>query len=691
MSHTQVPLAEVQVGDMLAHVVRIHSVKLIKGTNKTFLSLKISDKSGIFDATKWGEGRGDATEEERKKYEAIKIAVITGNVDDYRGKSLKIKTIAAGDIDQKVLDEVLGPEPSLEAPAESPPKKTGGWSFKTKAEVDFDNLLKAQKPLREHGEGATLKHLLKVCSVGSGKTKGGLPYIDFALGDALTSPMKARLWRVPDDAYETLKNTKIVLVEGVMELYPNNPPTPQSTLQIKFDDDHITVISDATEADINGLTMSSPYPIRTLANGIWNIIQTFQDPYLKQLCESLLKDPKNKDFRFAPAGVSYHHSWRSGLIEHTYRLLLIVDDFVKLYNETPLTKNRVKLNRDAILTVCLYHDFFKCFEYTIDCGYAPAGNLLKHLSRGVVDIGARSAQIKDFPKLYREVLAHCVGAHHGKKEWDAIELPGCPEALVLHWFDNLCSKLDPTITELNLLKSDSGFSTTMLKPLNSIPYIGSCKKEKIPPFASVAVTEVSRQGYLSAIKQMLENLREPKLKELSLKVFENNAKAFLADSSRLELGSYDCGLVEYIYRTMHFLGNFINSYNDKSWPGNTLYIDSDYSVAGAFLQSAFRFKESDPFLETVGSGLLAIGELTSQIEGFSDDLRNLVCQIIASQGDPAPESAICPDSIANQFYLPLIFKLDSMNLALSSDTWTADGEVELFGKKIRPGICELEK
>lgn len=690
MSFIQIPLADVQVGEQLAHIVRINSVKLIQGQKKAYLQFIFGDKSGNFKAKKWGE-RGDATEEERKKYEVFKVAWITGSVDEYNGnKDYKIKTVShlAEDVNEQTINDALGAEPP---PAQEEEKmenqaktKSATVLFKTKAEIDFDGLVKSQRPLRECEHQTPLKHVLRVTSVTPGSTKSGTPVIDFTVGDISSQPLKARLWRPTDTTYEEVKNAKVVYIEGEVELY-------NGAYQVKFNNDEITVISDLTEADINAVTLSSPYSVKYLANGIFGIVQSFQDVYLKKLCESLLKDPKNKDFKFAPGGVTYHHSWRSGLIEHTYRLMAIVDDFVQLYNETPLSKNKVKLNRDAILTVCLYHDFFKCFEYTVDCGYAPAGNLLKHLSRGIVDVGARASQIKDFPKLHKEVIAHCIGAHHGKKEWDAIELPGCPEALNLHNFDNLCSKIDPTLTELNLLKNDDQFSTTRLKPLNSIPYIGSCKKEKPQDFIKVVVTEDTKEAYLSAIKEMLDNLKDPKLKKLCLRVFENNSKAYRSDSPRLTMGKYSHGLVEYIYRTMHFIGNFINSYNKHEWPTNEIYIDSDYSVAGAFLQSAYRFKETDPMLEMIGSTLLAVGEISAQIEGFSDELRNFICQIVASQGENSPESPICPDSITNHYYLPMIFQIDTMNLELSEDSWTPDTISEFFKKKIRPGLCHVEK
>lgn len=709
MTHVQIPLADLQVGDQLAHIVRIKNVNLRQGKQKAWIAFTLGDKSGNnFFAKKWGDGKTGASEEEVKRYQNIKVALITGNKQVYEEKeSFVLKSIAeiADDFPETELKELLGEDiatteetkgngESMEQ-TNGKNKGNGAWQLQTKAEVNFEQLLKTQKPLKDCEENEPLNHVLRVCSISFGTTaskdgKPGIPYAEFTLGDSTSQPLKGRLWRPADGAEDAFKDVKILYVQGKIDLYPPKPAT-NGAYQIKFGNDLATIVSDAGEADINALMLSSPYPIKTLANGIWEMIQSIQDPMLKKLCESLLKDPKNKNFRFAPAGVTYHHSWRSGLIEHTYRLLLLLDDFVKLYNETPLQGNRVRLNRDAILTIGLYHDFFKHAEYTIECGYAPAGNLLRHLSRAVIDIGARSLQIENFPEHYRVVIAHGVAAHHGKKEWDAIETPGCPEGLNVHWFDNLCSKLDPTLTELNLLKGDNKFSTNRLKPLNSIPYLGGCKIGSVVPFIPVTIPEnYNKKDLEKAIEEMAGNIKDTHLKTLCEKVLEHSAKEYSQDSHRTALEPYKHGLLEYTYRTMFFIGKFVNSYNEKGWPGNNIYLDSDFLVAGALLQSYFHYKRGDPMLEGVGTCLLTLGKLTSQIKDFPDEIRDLMGQIVASQEADGPENPICPESITNHYYLNVLLNMDSMNLILSSSGWKATDVIPMFEKKITLGLCSLK-
>lgn len=689
MGYIQIPLADLQIGDQIAHIVRIQSVKLAPGKSKPYLQFNIADKSGSFYAKKWGEGPGGATEEERQKYESFKIALVTGTVDEYNGKAYKIKAVSllAEDVPEQTIKDALGdepPPPTQEKETQMTRLQEASVQFKTKSEIDFENLVKNQKPLRECEHKTPLKHVLRICSATPSATKQGVNVVDFMLGDMQSQPLKGRLWRTQNLNHEEINKYKVLYVEGEIEFY-------KDAYQIKFGNDQLVIVTDVTEADVNLLTMSSPYPLRFLVTGIWNIIQTFTDPHLKQLCESLVKDPKNKNFQFAVGGLLRHHSWRSGLIEHTYRLLLLLDDFVKNYNETPMHGCRIRLNRDAILTIGLYHDFYKHQEYT-DSGYAQEGNLLKHLSRGIMDIGARTSKIENFPELYKKVLAHGVGAHHGKKEWDTVDTPACPEALVVHWFDNLCSKLDPTLTELNTLKDGLKFSTNRVKQLESIPYLGGCKLGNADTFNAVPLTEnYSKEDVEECIRKMINNIKDEHVKALSNRIMDYSLQEF-CQNSQDDYRMYKYGLMEYTCRTMLFIGNFVNSYNQKSWPGNNVYLDSDYLIGGALLQSYFQFKKGDSYQEGIGSCLLAIGEVTSQIEGFPSEIRDLMGQIVASQeGENSPEKPICPESITNYYLLHLMHYLDAMNLILSSDSWLEHPEgktnyVPLFKKVINKGL-----
>lgn len=698
MAHFQAPLAELGAGDSLAHIVQIHKIALAQGKKgKPYLDITMSDKSGKCYARKW-----DSSEEECKRYQGIKTAIISGEVKDFNGKpSYVIKTLAqvADEFTEAELDDLLkgdassaGQENAEEnMDATKPSSDVGTWLFKTKAEVGFDELMKTQKPLKDCVVNDNLNHALRLISTVSKDTKGGKPYLELTLGDASSPGFLAKLWGVPVEHLEFFKTVKVLYVTGKVEKY-------NEKLQIKIEGNQVTVVTDVNEADVSNLIQCSPYPLNTLIRGVGAIVTTMQDQNLKNLCLSLLKDPKNFNFRLVPAGLSYHHSWRSGLIEHTYRLMLLLDDFVKTYNELPFKNNKIVLNRDAILTIALYHDFFKCVEYTVDCGYAPSGNLLKHLSRAVLDIGARTAQIEGFPEKLATLVAHGAAAHHGKKEWDALVTAACPEAYVVHWFDNLCSKLDPTLTELNLLK-EGKYSPNRIKPLGSIAYIGGCQNTAPESFVPVTLTENYTNVELEeALGQMIQNIKHPEVRKLCEGLYAEKEQAFASAKmcglkrECLDKDVYSYGLLEYTYRVMHIIGKFVNSYNEKSWPGNTIQLNNDYLVGGALLQNLYRDQIEDPFLEDISACLMGIGRYAAKNPSLSDDVKELMAHIVATQHgtEDSPEIPICPDSVTNHYFLYLIYHLDYMNITLSKSGGETGSEIPLFGKKINLGASTLK-
>ena len=92
----------------------------------------------------------------------------------------------------------------------------------------------------------------------------------------------------------------------------------------------------------------------------------------------------------------------------------------------------------------LFHDLGKLREL----GAMPAndytleGRLVGHVVIGRDLLRDRCAAIPDFPADLRLLLEHLVLSHQGKKEFASPVEPMTPEALVLHFVDDLDSKLN---------------------------------------------------------------------------------------------------------------------------------------------------------------------------------------------------------------------------------------------------------
>jgi 3'-5' exoribonuclease len=52
------------------------------------------------------------------------------------------------------------------------------------------------------------------------------------------------------------------------------------------------------------------------------------------------------------------------------------------------------------------------------------------------------AQVPGFPEKYKTLLEHLIISHHGKCEFGSPKMPMFPEALMLHYLDDLDSKME---------------------------------------------------------------------------------------------------------------------------------------------------------------------------------------------------------------------------------------------------------
>lgn len=292
------------------------------------------------------------------------------------------------------------------------------------------------------------------------------PYIQFNVGDR-SGEVQAKKWDSSEEEFNRVKDQKVLFVTGKTDIFNDSLQVIVETLA-KPDD---TVDTDFL---LETLTPKTAYDIKNLKKGIWALIQKMNNKWIKQLCEEFVKDPKiNVRFSVVPAATKMHHNFKHGLLEHTYRLMVLADDFVDSYNKHGWPGNKIILDKDAVLAGCLLHDMMKCFEYEPEGGYAVEGNLLGHIARGIMEVGSKTAKIENFPEEIKELMAHIISAHHLQIEWGSPDTPCCPEAIVVHYLDDLCSKLDPTILELNRLEKGSKWTVNKIPSLNKLAYIGN--------------------------------------------------------------------------------------------------------------------------------------------------------------------------------------------------------------------------
>ncbi len=142
------------------------------------------------------------------------------------------------------------------------------------------------------------------------------------------------------------------------------------------------------------------------------------------------KKYKGLPLEISPAGLSHHHCYPGGYVEHvvsTVSLALAMCDSVeKVYHG--------KVNRDLTIAGILLHDIFKPATYAVDDdgSYSSTrlADYMDHLSLIISELVRR-----DFPLE----LVHIVSAHHGN--YGPIR-PHTVEALICHLADLMDSRLN---------------------------------------------------------------------------------------------------------------------------------------------------------------------------------------------------------------------------------------------------------
>jgi len=136
-----------------------------------------------------------------------------------------------------------------------------------------------------------------------------------------------------------------------------------------------------------------------------------------------------------PAAKSMHHAYRGGLLEHVVSMAELAVRVCQHYRD---------LDRDLVILGVLFHDLGKLRElgampvndYTLE------GRLVGHVVIGRDLLRERCAAIEGFPEDLQLLLEHLVLSHQGKKEFASPVEPMTPEAVVLHFIDDLDSKLN---------------------------------------------------------------------------------------------------------------------------------------------------------------------------------------------------------------------------------------------------------
>jgi 3'-5' exoribonuclease len=286
-----------------------------------------------------------------------------------------------------------------------------------------------QPPIRNLKDGDSFQGYLLAQEAAFKVSAKGSEYLELKLSDA-SGDLKAFLWdlRAIEGDMEAIRADVFLRVKGAVTSY-------NGRLQLRLDKARF-----AADAEIDHFSAFFPVSARPVPEMLAEMdgsIRSVKDPWIRRLLMDLfLEDGALRAaFAKAPAAKSMHHARLGGLLEHTLSVLGMAEGACAHYRN---------LNRDLVLAGVLLHDVGKTAElsYQRSFGYTDAGNLLGHIALEAEWISRAVAQIPSFPEELRLQILHIVLSHHGHLEFGSPVLPKTPEALLVHYLDDLDGKLE---------------------------------------------------------------------------------------------------------------------------------------------------------------------------------------------------------------------------------------------------------
>ena len=258
--------------------------------------------------------------------------------------------------------------------------------------------------------------------------RNGKSYLDLELADASGS-IVAKIWSDSPALNASVEPHQFVAFRGSVKNY-------RDQLQLTIDD-----FREANEGDrYYGFDESKLVPsTREDIDDLWRrlerlLLEEVERPVMRRLAAEAL-EVHGKALREHPAAKAMHHAYRGGLLEHVVSMAELALLVCSHYRE---------LDRDLMLLGVLFHDLGKLREL----GAMPAndytleGRLVGHVVIGRDLLIERCAAIEGFPDDLRLLLEHMILSHQGKKEFASPVEPMTPEALALHFVDDLDSKIN---------------------------------------------------------------------------------------------------------------------------------------------------------------------------------------------------------------------------------------------------------
>jgi 3'-5' exoribonuclease len=181
------------------------------------------------------------------------------------------------------------------------------------------------------------------------------------------------------------------------------------------------------------LVPSATRPLDEMWAELQTVVTGVGNPFLRALLERVVGEHEAR-LRIWPAAQVVHHAYRGGFLEHILQIARVATMLADAY----------QANRDIVIAGALLHDIGKLQElaYETATSYSREGNLLGHISLGLVMVRDASRAIPDFPPELLTRIEHIVLSHHGSMGFGSPVEPMTVEAFILSMADDLDAKVN---------------------------------------------------------------------------------------------------------------------------------------------------------------------------------------------------------------------------------------------------------
>ena len=313
-------------------------------------------------------------------------------------------------------DNDISPANDCMPMVEVAPKRQFVKDLKEGEEVDSTFSVKFKKPIRKYARGFMF---------------------ELRLSDR-SGEITAKYWGQNDEGavrkvYESIEPDDVVLVNGLASSYRDVPEiaiSPENKGRIVKVELCSVDLTDFVDVSDNDLGMMQQEIVQTIC--------TVQNSHLRLLLERIFADEFLEQFVRAPASMWLHCNWVGGLAEHTLNVMRICEF---------LSISYPRLDRDLLVAGALMHDIGKVLEYDVKTSIdvSEEGMLRGHIIIGAEMVSRACDSIEGMPDNLRLKIIHMVLSSHGELEMGSPKKPQFPEAVALHFADDIDAKLEQYI------------------------------------------------------------------------------------------------------------------------------------------------------------------------------------------------------------------------------------------------------